>query len=136
MSNSFHHAQSSARKWGGEPADYLPIHELIDGSKRAFGDVRHRALLHNTWGVWICQEVFGTTLTVRRDGLAGEIGTTTERTKLVPVREIAERHIEEDLGFIPSPGDWLQHMNIVTWMGGKQHRFVGREDLIVKEGKT
>lgn len=136
MSNSFHHAQSSARKWGGEAADYLPIHELIDGSKRAFGDVRHRALLHNTWGVWLCQEVFGTTLTVRRDGLVGETGTTTERTKLIPVREIAERHIEEDLGFIPSPGDWLQHMNIVTWMGGKQHRFVGREDLVMKEGKT
>jgi hypothetical protein len=121
MSNSFHHAQSSARKWGGEAATYLPIHELIDGSKRAFGDVRHRALLHNTWGVWICQEVFGTTISIGH--------------KQVPVREIAERHIEEDLGFIPSPGDWLQHMNLVTWMGGKQHKFVGREDIVVKEGK-
>lgn len=129
MSNSYHHAQSSARKWGGDAEDYLKIHELIDGSKRSFGDVRHRALLHNTWGVWICQEVFGPMLVIeRKEG--GE--------KRVPVREIAERHIEEDLGFIPSPGDWLQHMDIVTWMGGKQHRFVGREELldkVVKEGK-
>lgn len=128
MSNSYHHAQSSARKWGGDAEDYLKIHELIDGSKRSFGDVRHRALLHNTWGVWICQEVFGPMLVIeRKEG--GE--------KRVPVREIAERHIEEDLGFIPSPGDWLQHMSIVTWMGGKQHRFVGREELldkVVKEG--
>lgn len=132
MSNSYHHAQSSARKFGGTPEDYLPIHELIDGSKRAFGDVRHRALLHNTWGVWICQEVFGRVLTVKCKG------TPAEHNKNIPVREIAERHIEEDLGFIPTPGDWLEHMNIVTWMGGKRHRFVGREevlDSIVKEGK-
>lgn len=131
MSNSFHHAQSSVRKWGGATDDYLPIHEFIDGSKRAFGDVRHRALLHNTWGVWIAQEVFGRVLTVFPEGL--------KKAKLVPVREIVERHIEEDLGFIPSPGDWLEHMNIVTWMGGKRHKFVGREevlDKIVKEGKA
>lgn len=129
MSNSYLHAQSSARKWGGEPEIYLPIHELIDGSKQSFGDVRHRALLHNTWGVWICQRVFGPMLVIeKKEG--GE--------KRVPVREIAERHIEEDLGFIPSPGDWLEHMNLVTWMGGKQHRFVGREDVlnkVLKEGK-
>jgi hypothetical protein len=132
VSNSYHHAQSSARKWGGTPETYLPIHELIDGSKRAFGDVRHRALLHNTWGVWICQEVFGRVLSVECPTVLGSI------TKKVPVREIAERHIEEDLGFIPTPGDWLEHMNIVTWMGGKRHRFVGREEVlnsIVKEGK-
>lgn len=120
MSNSWYHAQSAAHKWGGEPADYLPIEEFIDGSKRSFGDVRHRALYHHTQGVWLCQQVFGTTITVqRRHGVIQ-----------VPVREIAEQHIVEDLGFIPSPGDWLNHMAIQGWMGGKQHRFVGREDLL------
>ncbi len=133
MSNSYHHAQSSARKWGGAPEVYLPIHELIDGSKRSFGDVRHRALMHNTWGVWMSQEVFGPMLEVPRQNIRRAGGF-----KLVPVREIAEAHIEEDLGFIPSPGDWLTHMNLVTWMGGKQHRFVGREEVlsrVLKEGK-
>ena len=129
MSNSYRHAQSSARRWGGDPEDYLKIHEFIDGSKRAFGDVRHRALLHNTWGCWVAQEVFGPMLVIeKREG--GE--------KRVPVREIVERHIEEDLGFIPSPGDWLNHMNMVSWMGGRQHKFVGREHLlekILKEGE-
>lgn len=127
--NSYLHAQASARRWGGDPEDYLPIHELIDGSKKAFGDVRHRALMHNTWGVWMCQEVFGPMLVIEKQA-GGE--------KRVPVREIAEQHIIEDLGFIPSPGDWLAHMNMVTWMGGKQHKFVGREEVlnkIVKEGK-
>jgi hypothetical protein len=130
LSNSFHHAQSSARRWGGTPEIYLPIHEFIDGSKRAFGDVRHRALLHNTWGVWVAQEVFGRILHVPFED--------SGRFKPIPVREIAERHIEEDLGFIPSPGDWLQQMNVVTWMGGRRHKFIGREELlnqIVKDGK-
>lgn len=130
MSTSFHHAQASARKWGGVTEDYLPIHELIDGSKQSFGDVRHRALLHNTWGVWLVQRVFGPAIVIAKKDGSG---------KLVPTREIAEQHILEDLGFIPSPGDWLEHMNMVTWMGGRQHKFVGREDMlnnIVKAGKT
>lgn len=120
MSNSWYHAQSAARHWGGNPSDYLPIEEFIDGSKQSFGDVRHRALYHHTQGVWLCQQVFGTTITVMRKH--GEIH--------VPVREIAERHIVEDLGYIPSPGDWLKNMNIQGWMGGKRHRFVGREELL------
>lgn len=126
--NSYLHAQASARRFGGKPEDYLKIHEFIDGSKRAFGDVRHRALLHNTWGVWVAQEVFGPALVLEK-AAGGE--------KHIPVREIVERHIEEDLGFIPSPGDWLNHMNMVTWMGGRRHKFVGREELlnkVMKEG--
>jgi hypothetical protein len=120
MSNSWYHAQSAARKWGDDPADYLPIEEFIDGSKQSFGDVCHRALYHHTQGVWLCQQIFGTTIAIKRQH--GEIQ--------VPVREIAERHIVEDLGYIPSPGDWLKNMNIQTSMGGQRHRFIGREELL------
>lgn len=130
MSTSYRHALASASKFGGTADDYIKIHELIDGSKQTFGDVRHRALLHNTWGVWLVQEVFGRTITVKTD--AGN-------DRLVMVREVAEQHILEDLGFIPSPGDWLEHMNLTAWMGGKRHRFVGREELldrVIKEGKA
>lgn len=119
--NSYLHARASARKWGGKPEDYLEIHEWIDGSKKAFGDVRHRALLHNTFGVWLVQEVFGPVLVIER-----ESGKTIE----VPVREIAEQHIIEDLGRIPSPGDWLENMEIKVWMSGPQHKFISREDII------
>lgn len=69
------------------------------------GDVRHRALLHSTWGVYLTRQVFGDTLTVGRTR--------------VPVREIAEQHILQDLGRIPSPSDWLSNMEIQPWMGGK-----------------
>jgi hypothetical protein len=101
----------------------LPIEEFIDGSKQAFGDVRHRAMYHHTQGVWLCQKIFGTTITVNKG----------KSTVEVPVREIAERHIFEDLGRIPSPGDWLNNMGIQNWMSGAQHKFIGRDELKVKE---
>jgi Domain of unknown function (DUF6915) len=103
--NSWYHAKASARKWGGEPQDYLPIHEFIDSSKKVIGDVRHRSLYHHTLGVWLCQEVYGPALTVGR--------------KQVPVRLIAERHVIEDLGWLPSPADYLDGMPIKPWMSGR-----------------
>lgn len=102
--NSWYHAQSCARKWGGKPGDYLPIHEFIDSSKQVIGDVRHRAIYHHTLGVYLCQRVFGDTLTVGR--------------KQIPVRLIAERHIIEDLGWLPSPADYLKDTPIARWMSG------------------
>lgn len=121
---------SASRKWGGTPEDYLPIEEFIDGSKDAMGDVRHRALYHHTHGVWLVEKVFGPTITIVKKN-----GTGTYK---VPTREIAERHIVEDLGYIPTPKDWLQHMNINPWMGGHRTRYVGREaflNTVIQEGK-
>ena len=81
--NSWHHAQSSARKWGGSPDLYLPVHEFIDSSKRIIGDVRHRSLYHHTEGVWLAQRIFGVTLDVPKQ----------RSTVQVPVRLIAEQHV-------------------------------------------
>ena len=46
MAHSYHHAVSSARKWGGTPDDYQSIHDWMDGSKLILADFRHRALRH------------------------------------------------------------------------------------------
>lgn len=108
--NSWHHAQSAARKWGGSAENYIEIEEFIDSSKRLLGDVRHRAIYHHTEGVWLCQRIFGRTLEVGR--------------KLVPVRLIAERHVIEDLGWLPSPADYLNDLPIKPWMGGKKEKVV------------
>jgi hypothetical protein len=129
MSNSFFHAQASVRKWGGTTDDYIGIHEWVDGSKKSFGDVRHRALLHSTFGVWIAQDVFGRVVQVQKK---------TGGVKDVAVREIVEQHIIEDLGFIPSPGDWLENMDIKAWMGGKKTKVLSSGALLddtVKVGK-
>jgi hypothetical protein len=36
--------------------------------------------------------------------------------KKVPVKLIAEQHIKEDCGFIPSVSDWLINMTSLEWM--------------------
>lgn len=101
----FLHAKSSARKFGGTPADYLPIHDFMDSSKSAHASVKHRAILHNAFGIFIAEKVFGHNVT-NSDG------------KLVSVRDIAEQHVIEDLGCIPSLDDWLKAMELQAWMGG------------------
>lgn len=104
--NSWYHAVSCAKKWGGEAEEYLAIHEFIDSSKQVVGDVRHRSLYHHTLGIWLCQELFGRIL-------------TTSFGRAVPVRLIAERHVIEDIGWLPSPADYIDAMTLRPWMGGK-----------------
>ena len=104
--HSGQHARSSAAHWGGTPEDYYRIHKFIDSSKAHQGDVRHRALLHSTFGVFMAEEVFGTTI-------------QTSKGRMVYVRDIVERHIMEDLGKIPVVTDWLSLLPLQQWMGGK-----------------
>lgn len=103
--NSYHHAVISAKKHGGNPEEYLELHTFIDSSKQALGDVRHRALLHSTWGIFLCEKVFGASLSLSNG-------------KYVPVRILAEEHIIDDLGFIPTVEHWLQDLPIKRWMSG------------------
>lgn len=110
--NSWMHAQSAAKKWGGSPEDYLAVEEFIDSSKQVIGDVRHRSLYHHTMGVYLCQRIFGNTLTIQKK----------HHTVEVPVRLVAERHILEDLGWLPSPADYIDGMAIKPWMSGAQRK--------------
>lgn len=98
----FHHALSSAKKHGGTWGDYIDIHQWFDETKQYFGDARHRALRHHTAGIFWCEQQFGITIDVE--------------DKDIPVRVIAEQHVIEDMGFLPSPEWWLKHMNLVPEM--------------------
>jgi len=89
------HAQSSVRKWKGEVLDYLPIHEFFDETKQFTGDWTHRALRHHSAGVQWAVALFGHVIT-NADGT------------LVPVKMVAEQHVTEDCGFVPTPQDWLR----------------------------
>ena len=104
MAHSFHHAQSSAKRFGGVPEDYLPIHDWFDCTKELEPTLRHRALRHHTHGIFEAERVFGHTIT-NSDG------------KKVPVRVIAEQHVREDFsGFIPTVHDWLKGIPCEDWM--------------------
>lgn len=107
MSKPYIHAMSSARRFGGEPEDYLPIHSLMDDSKSALADVRHRAVFHSAYGIFLVEKIFGPT----RVNSAG---------KTYSVRDIAEQHVMEDLGFIPTLEQWMSGAPIEPWMMGKR----------------
>lgn len=103
----FQHAKNSAKKYGGVPEDYQHIHDFFDSSKATLPDMRHRAILHSSFGIFILERVFGTTIT-NSDG------------KKVCVRDLGEDHVVEDLGFIPTPERWLKNMPMEDWMGGSR----------------
>jgi hypothetical protein len=103
------HARSSARRWGGQPEDYLAIHEKIDSTKMAHAEVTHRCVFHSAFGVYLIEELFGRTL-INSGG------------REVFVRDVAEQHVLEDLGCIPSLSDWLKEMPVKPWMAGARTR--------------
>ena len=106
MSKPWIHALSSARRFGGEPEDYLEIHNLLDSSKGVIADNRHRALTHNAWFLSVILErIFGSVITNSED-------------KVVSVRDVGEQHILEDYQgrFIPSAQDFLEKIPFEIWM--------------------
>ena len=121
------HAEQSAKRFGGHPTDYLAIHDFLDSSKAHFPDMRHRAILHSSFGIFIAEKVF-TTWIVNSDG------------KKVQVRDIAEFHVIEDMGFIPTLQDYLKDMPFYEWLGGvaKKHRSMtlGEVDRQVDNSST
>lgn len=115
MSKPWIHAKSSAKRFGGVPEDYIKIHNLMDSSKSAIADSRHRIICHNSWFIGPdgpLELIFGVTIK-NSDG------------KEVSVRDIGEQHILEDYGgrFIPTIQDYIEsgEMKIANWMiNGKE----------------
>ena len=107
MSKAWVHAQSSVKRWGGTPDDYIAIHERIDRTKSAHAEVTHRCVFHSAFGIYVIEEIFGRIVT-NSDG------------KQVYVRDIAEQHVLEDLGFSPSLSDGLKEMPAQPWMAGQR----------------
>lgn len=106
MAKPWIHAESSAKKFGGKPEDYIEIHNLMDSSKAVVADNRHRALTHNAWFVGtILEKVFGVTIT-NSDG------------RVISVRDIGEQHVLEDFSgrFIPAASDYLSRIEPAEWM--------------------
>lgn len=109
------HSKISVKRYGGVEEDYQPIHDFFDSSKAAFPDVRHRSILHSSFGIFLVEKVFGTYI-VNSEG------------KKVSVRDIAEDHVIDDLGFIPTLDKWFKNMPIEPWMSGTKKRRSERID--------
>lgn len=99
----FIHSKISVKQFGGKIEDYQAIHDFMDSSKASLPDMRHRAILHSSFGIYIVEKVFGITIK-NSDG------------KDISVRDIAEQHVMDDLGFIPTIEKWFSNMEIEPWM--------------------
>lgn len=119
MANPLKHSQSSVRRWGGKVEDYLQIHELLDSPKATMNNNTSRFLTHNTWFAYtIIPKIFGYNI-VNSEG------------RSVDTVDIAMLHLAEDFRFrgIPTPQDFLQHMEVQAWMNN------GVKDIPSEESK-
>lgn len=109
------------KRYGGIPEDYLRIHDWFDSTKSAWADVRHRAVLHSTFGIYLAEQLFGTFIE-NSDG------------KKVQVRDIAEDHVAEDFGGkIPTIQEWFQDLPLKPWMNGRGQKAYQDRDLRLKK---
>ena len=107
MAHPFHHAESSARRYGGCAEDYQHIHDWFDASKAHYALPQHRALRHHTAGIFDAEALFGPTL-------------TNSAGRVIPTRWIGEQHVREDCRCIPSLADWFGAIKMQPWMGNGQ----------------
>lgn len=105
------HAISSASLYGGNMQDYLAIHAFLDSTKLHFFGPNHRVILHNTFGIELCERIFGYVI-INSDN------------QPISVRSIAAQHIKEDLGFIPTLTDLLNQLKVPGWIDN-----ISRPDL-------
>jgi hypothetical protein len=104
MAHSYIHAVSSARRFGGKAEDYLAVHNWFDATKAIAADFRHRALRHHSEGIFLAEQIFGTTI-------------LNSAGRPVPVRMVGEQHVREDFnGRIPAANDWLRAIRAEPWM--------------------
>ncbi len=104
MAHPLHHAISSARRFGGVPDDYQPIHDWFDASKEHMAYFTHRGLRHHTQGIFEAERLFGLSL-------------MNSAGRVIPIRWIGEQHVKEDCGGrIPSMSDWLGRIQPESWM--------------------
>jgi hypothetical protein len=96
MAHPYDHSRSSARKWGGEPEEYLVYHEWFDATKAWVGHSKHRMFRHHSEGIFELEKIFGVSF-------VNSVGKT------VYTRYIGEQHVKEDcFGYIPSAKEWIK----------------------------
>lgn len=93
-----HHALVSARLFGGDPMEYLPVHNAFDQSKSALPDMRHRAALHSVdHGATVMTKIFG-----------NRVGNAT-------LRDLCVQHVNDDQGYDVTLDSWLSECSVPTF---------------------
>ena len=114
------HAKISAKRHGGVWQDYIILHNFFDLTKAHVADMRHRAILHNSFGIQLLALTYG------------EVRTNSDG-KEYSVRDIGEEHVLQDLGTIPTLVEVINAIGTehLKWLGGPavNKRVMSWEDL-------
>lgn len=103
MATTYHHCLASIKEWGGDVDDYLKIHAWFqEGRNLVFGH-RYRALRHHAEGIFQCETIFGISLRLSTG-------------RIIPTRWVAEQHVRNELGRIPTFADWAEAIQSEPWM--------------------
>ena len=156
MAKSDKHAESSAKQYGGSSEDYLEIHEMMDSSKSAHADNRHRVIFHSAFGAYLIQKMFGMDfermkqlqdkyklpaefldelIELFKHNRQNGVHWKNSDGKKVHVRDIAEQHILEDfrMRFIPSLSDYVNNMQLKGWMNNGMSENVNNDVKMVSK---
>ncbi len=98
------HCRASATRYGGQPEDYAPLHRFLDWPRDYLPDGLYQRILHNGWGIALCEEAFGDELRRASDG------------ESVATRAIATDHIAAELGVVPTLESCLEGITVQRWM--------------------
>lgn len=92
--------------------------------------MRHRAVLHNAFGIFVVEQTFGTMIETNGQWRRMPWITNSEG-KVVQVRDVGEQHVLEDLGRIPSLDECFRNLPMEAWMGGpiRKKKLIRLEDL-------
>jgi hypothetical protein len=102
--DDWHHCLHSSERFGGQPDDYLPLHQFINRARTVLPDEASRCVLHHAWGIDLAVRCFG--ITFRRSSDHIQIFT----------RSVAEIHILRDLGTIPTMVEAIGTVPLAKWM--------------------
>jgi hypothetical protein len=97
MAHPLYHSRSSVKQFGGVETDYYRLHTFFDQTKACVPSNLHRLVLHNDFGIEVCEQVYGTEFQRPSDG------------ELIPTGKVARQHIIEDFGFIPTLSICMQN---------------------------
>lgn len=96
------------QRYGGCETDYAPIVAFFDEpAQYARDDSRSQWILHNSFGIYLAEEVFGKVL-------------TQDNGRLISVRSLGETLVKARLGFIPSAAVVASRVRLRSWMVGTE----------------
>lgn len=113
------HAKISANKFGGNPEDYIEIHNWFDQTKAHIPDSRHRLVLHNSFGIYLAEQQFGTFVQKSNGTFIRTPIIKNSDGKDISVRDIAEQHVLDDLGHIPTLDECIQVVEMPEEVNGR-----------------